>query len=376
MKILIIEPFFTGSHARWATEFKAASRHEVDILKLEGRSWKWRMRGGAVTLARVFREGGYSPDLILATDMLDLATFLSLTRDLTALIPTAVYFHENQLCYPWSPREKDSESKRRQYGFINFTTALSADRVFFNSRFHMEAFLSELDVFLKGFPDHNEAPATEKIREKSSVLYLGMDLDSLDGAAAKAPADCAQEKNPPPLILWNHRWEYDKGPEDFFKMLYLLMDKGLPFEVAILGEHFEKIPDLFKEAKELLGERIIHFGYLENYAEYARWLKRADILPVTSTHDFFGSSVIEAIYAGVTPLLPKRLAYPEHIPVELHERYFYDGFDDLVRRMEVNLRSDSPPASNEVLREHVARYGWSAMISIYDEEVEDVVDSY
>lgn len=369
MKILIIEPFFTGSHARWAKDFKAKSRHDVDILSLGAASWKWRMRGGAVTLARLFREGAYSPDLILATDMLDLATFLSLTRDITANIPTAVYFHENQLAYPWSPNEKDSASARKHYGFINFTTALSADRVFFNSAYHMDSFLTELDELLKGFPDHNERDCVERIRDKSRVLYLGMDFSALDAAPM-------QEKNRVPLILWNHRWAYDKGPEEFFKALYILMDKGVEFEVAILGEHFDFIPKLFSQAREKLGERVVHFGYALDYAQYLGWLKRADILPVTSTHDFFGASVIEAICARVTPLLPHRLAYPEHIPEELHSRYFYDGFDDLLSRLEkLIIERDISGASNDALREYVARYSWDAMISLYDELLEDVVDS-
>ena len=65
------------------------------------------MHGGAVTLARMFMESELQPDLILTTDMLDLTIFLSLTRSRTANIPTAIYFHENQLSYPWSTTDRD-----------------------------------------------------------------------------------------------------------------------------------------------------------------------------------------------------------------------------------------------------------------------------
>ena len=37
----------------------------------------------------------------------------------------------------------------------------------------------------------------------------------------------------------------------------------------------------------------------------------SDILPITSNQDFFGGSIIEAMYCETTPLLPKRLTYPE-----------------------------------------------------------------
>ena len=112
MTILIIEPFFSGSHKSWAEGYQRYSENDVKLLTLKGRHWKWRMYGGAVSLARDFEKLNIRPDLILATDMLDLTTFLALTRQETAEIPTAVYFHENQITYPWSPNDEDVKLKR------------------------------------------------------------------------------------------------------------------------------------------------------------------------------------------------------------------------------------------------------------------------
>ena len=180
MNILIIEPYFTGSHAAWAKGYQKFSRKNVKILSLDGRYWKWRMHGGAVTLAKKFMEGDYNPDIILATDMLDITTFMSLTRSRTAEIPVAIYFHENQLTYPWSPDDRDIiKGRDMHYGFINYSSALAADRVFFNSRYHMDSFLSELEIMLKGLPDYRELDTVEEIRDKSSVLHLGMDFGVL-----------------------------------------------------------------------------------------------------------------------------------------------------------------------------------------------------
>ena len=154
MKILIIEPYFTGSHKQWAEGYKRHSSHEIKILSIKGQFWKWRMHGGAITLAKMFDAMDWLPDLILATDMLDLNTFLSLTRNKSNGIPTAIYFHENQLSYPWSPDDRDIKNKRdSHYGFINYSSALAADKVFFNSKFHMKSFLNSLSPFLKKFPD-------------------------------------------------------------------------------------------------------------------------------------------------------------------------------------------------------------------------------
>ena len=96
MDILLVEPYFSGSHKTWAKGYQSFSSHNIQILSLPGKFWKWRMHGGAITLAKQFMEMDFSPDLIIATDMLDLTTFLSLTKSRTAHIPNAVYFHENQ----------------------------------------------------------------------------------------------------------------------------------------------------------------------------------------------------------------------------------------------------------------------------------------
>jgi glycosyltransferase involved in cell wall biosynthesis len=361
MEILIVEPFLTGSHATWAREYAEHSKHDVVVLGLEGRHWKWRMHGGAVTLAGRFLDGGYSPDLILATDMLDLTTFLALTRQKAAGVRAALYFHENQITYPWSEKDRDRARDRDvHYGFINFVSALAADAVAFNSEYHRTSFLSELGPFLSAFPDYNETDAVEVIRGKCRVLYLGVDLRRFDEYRRKRAADRV------PLVLWNHRWEYDKRPEDFFKALFVLQDEGLDFEVAVLGESFDVEPPIFAEAAERLGDRIVQMGFARDFSAYAKWLWRADIVPVTSIHDFFGASVVQAIYCNCYPLLPARLAYREHIPAEHHGEHVYEDFSELVCMLRDRITNIE--ATRQVRTQHfVRRYDWKAMAPQYDE---------
>jgi len=368
MKIALLEPFNAGSHKTWVDGLVRHSRHEFQVLSLNGRHWKWRMHGAAVTLARRFLAGNFEPDLLLATDMLDLATFLALTRSKTAHLPTATYFHENQLTYPWSPDDQDPDRERdAHYGFTNFTSALAADAILFNSRYHLESFHNALPDFLKSFPDYNELGTLPLLAGKSRVLPVGLDLRSLDHHRPTA------EDNPRlPLILWNHRWEYDKNPEQFFKALYQLQDRGLEFEVAVLGESFGRRSPVFAEACRRLGKRIVQFGYARDSGDYARWLWRADILPVHSLHDFFGVSVVEAMYCGCHPLLPKRLAYPEHIPEAEHDLFFYADFDDLAERMSALLQNFQGVSRPEV-RTFVARYDWQHMAPRYDRLLEKIV---
>ncbi len=72
MHILLIEPYFTGSHKSWAEGYKSHSNHTINLLTMKGQFWKWRMHGGAVTLANQYLYSNYNPNLIITPDMLDL----------------------------------------------------------------------------------------------------------------------------------------------------------------------------------------------------------------------------------------------------------------------------------------------------------------
>ncbi len=362
MKVALLEPYFTGSHAAWAHGYCRHSQHHVELLTLPGSYWKWRMHGGAVTLAQVVNSNGANYDLLFATDMLDLTTFLALTRRRTASTPTAVYFHENQLTYPWSPTDRDVINNRDQhYGFINFASALAADAVFFNSQFHLDSFLEATEAFLRQFPDHRELGAVDRVSQKSRVLPLGLELGELLSDTGPQADQIGSDEI---LVLWNHRWEYDKNPDTFFEVLFALAEEGIPFKLAILGENFAQSPEVFERARAVLGERIVHYGFAESRAEYLKWLRRADILPVTSNQDFFGASVVEAIAAGAIPLLPRRVAFPTVIPETFHRAYLYDNDGELVSKLREFLIAGR--RRDQALRQSVQMYDWTVLAPRYD----------
>lgn len=341
-RVLLIEPYLTGSHRAWAEGYRAHSAHDIDILGLPGRFWKWRMHGAAVTLARQLREGAARPDVVVATDMLDLAGFLGLARDALAGVPVAAYFHEHQLAYPRPPMDPAWPASRRRraarpddahYPFINLTTALAADVVLWSSDYNRRSFLDRLPVFLAGFPDHREPRAGAEVAARSEILPLGIDLSGLGAPPASAEAWRAQRPPGPPRIVWNHRWEHDKAPERFFDGLRQLDAAGLAFEVIVLGEAFVRAPAAFEAARRDLDGRFLRFGYADSRADYARWLHLADIVVSTARHEFFGVAVCEAIACGCWPLLPARLAYPEIVPAALHATVLYAEHESLADRL-------------------------------------------
>ena len=130
-----------------------------------------------------------------------------------------MYFHENQLSYPWSPLDKDLVLKRDlHYHYINYTSSLVSDYNYFNSQYHLDSYIKGLKKYLKKMPDLRNEDTINSIYNKSSSLPIGCNLKN-DKKMIK--------KNP--IILWNHRWEYDKNPELFFKTLFELKNKKIKF---------------------------------------------------------------------------------------------------------------------------------------------------
>ena len=365
MQILLVVPYFGGSHRAWAEGYACHSRHDVELLTLPARFWKWRMQGGAVTLVEALRERDLRPDLLLATDMLNLPVFLGLARDRLADVPVALYFHENQLTYPVPPGER----RDLTYGMMNWLSMLAADRVFFNSRYHLEDWFDDLPRCLKHFPDFTHLHLLPEVRAKSTVLPVGIDLARLDRAR------CSSSEDAPPLVLWNQRWEYDKDPQTFFRVLYALADAGLPFRVALAGANVRQQPEEFEAARARLGERVVHYGRADA-ATYARLLWEADVVVSTAIHEFFGIAVIEAIYCRCFPVLPDRLVYPELVPEVYHDDCLYDDFDGLVARLRWALTHVAEARRiGEALRSTVARFDWTRVAPRYDVALEKMRDS-
>lgn len=326
------------------------------------------MHGGAITLARRFLASAAQPDLIVATDMLDLTTFLALTRQQTAVTPTALYLHENQLTYPLpidgrtGPMRRQRGERDHHYAFINVASMLAADAVFFNSAYHRSSFFAALPNFLKHFPEHNELNIVKTLQKKSLVLPVGINF-------ARLALDPPPEPNPVPLILWNQRWEYDKNPEAFFAALFAVAEMGIEFEVALCGQQYGKRPSIFTTALQKLGHRVIHAGFAD-LPTYRHLLWQADVTISTAYHEFFGISVLEAIHCHTFPLLPNRLSYPELLPAEFHPTCLYQDEGDLVQKLARALTQRA--VANETARKlatAVTPFSWQQMAPRYDEQM-------
>jgi glycosyltransferase involved in cell wall biosynthesis len=201
---------------------------------------------------------------------------------------------------------------------------------------------------------------------------VGCDLRRLDPISNLQSPVSTQPPAPeqPSLFLWNQRWEYDKDPETFFRALSVLAEEGVDFRVALAGKSYRQTAPEFEAAQEWLGDRVVHFGHAGE-GEYGALLRRADVVVSTAIHEFFGVAIVEAIYCGCFPVLPRRLAYPKLIPQRYHEACLYEDFEGLLARLRWSLaHPDQARALATDLRPAVARFDWAEVAPRYDDELE------
>lgn len=355
MRILFLEPFDGGSHREFVAGLREHSRHAIDVQSLPARLWKWRLRAAGLTLAqRVAHPERY--DLVVATGLLDLAQVRAVWGAQTP--PVVLYLHESQVSYPVPP----GGSAGAELLWRDVTNVAVADHVVFNSEFHRVAFRARLPDVIEQLPDEEARPAVPlaELDRRSSVLYPGCRFE--DAGAAGPPEGS-------PVVIWNHRWEFDKDPGTFVEVLAEVARRRVPFGVALLGERLIPEPDALVHARATLADRIVFDGFPPR-PEYLGQLARGSVVVSTAVQENFGIAVMEAIHAGCMPLLPRRLVYPELIPPELHDRCLYDHPDDLVERIARELQS--PATERDRWRRIAARHAWPRVIDAYDELFETV----
>lgn len=368
MNILALEPFMGGSHKSFLEGLKNYSRHNIIPLTMSDKFWKWRLHGGAVTLAERSASITEDIDILLVSSMTNFPAFIALTNPRFAHVPSVMYMHENQLTIPL-PTGKERD---QTFCYINYLSMLAAGRLVFSSHFHYDSLMLELPRFLKNLPDHQNLPSVEWIAQKSEILHPGLHLKS------HLEFDKFRKKNKRPVILWNQRWEHDRNPAMFFRIVDRLDDSGCDFDLILAGDQTQEKPKELEKIWKRYGERILHYGYVDNFEKYSSLLHKADIVLSTSTYEFFCTAIMEAIYCGCHPMLPAGLTYTELVPENLrepllHAPVFYNDEDDLFKKLRKLVTGDSRSLPLSTLRNINAHLDWQKRISKFDDLFDGIV---
>ncbi len=311
MKVLLLSAYAARSHMHWQTMLQVMFTHwQWRALTLPPRHFSWRVRGNALYWSMVEREileEDY--DLLVATSVVDLATLKGLVPALTS-VPSVLYFHENQFDYPRQSRQHNPVEAQ----MTSIYSALAADRLVFNSRYNRDSFIAGCSALLRKLPDLVPPGIEVGFQEKASVLPVPLADLSYRAVQPLWPGFSGAPTGRPLRLLWMGRFEYDKGAQGLLRILQKLEERGVAYELAMVGQRFRSSPPEFSEIESAFGHRLVHFGFIESRARYQALLQAADIVLSTAIHEFQGLAVLEAVARGCLPVVPARLVYPEIYP--------------------------------------------------------------
>ncbi|WP_246480595.1 tRNA-queuosine alpha-mannosyltransferase domain-containing protein [Motiliproteus sediminis] len=362
LRILLLSGYHAASHRYWCDGLmRELGQYHWTLLSLPARHFSWRLRGNPLSWLSEQAALLNAPyDLVIATSAVDVATLRGLVPSL-ARLPWLLYMHENQFAYPRSARQHPGVDAQ----MVNLYAALSADRVLFNSGYNRDSFLAGANALLSRLPDHRPRAIEPLLSAKSGVLSVPLD-DSLKGYK-RQPADQF-------TLCWNHRWEYDKGPQRLLLTLRQLKAQRVPFRLHLLGEQFRQQPQPLLELQREFAQQLGQVGFVDQRERYYQLLSESHLVLSNSLHEFQGLAVLEAVALGSLPRVPARLSYPELFPDCC---YPGDEQDEIAEaeNLAAVIAADFERFSTAGLpaAPSVAELFWSALKPAYAAEIESLV---
>jgi glycosyltransferase involved in cell wall biosynthesis len=340
MKILLLSPYDALSHQYWWGRLcEGLSNHEFVVVTLPARFFSWRFRGNSLTLSQR-HELSEDYDLVIATSMTDLATLKGLAPCLHDT-PVILYFHENQFAYP----DESNAGHQVERQITQLYSAIAADHLVFNSSFNQRTFLDGVVKFLAKMPDGIPSGVVDRLSSKSRVISVPIEVDVSPKQVPQDMPRSGQQARDSIHIVWNHRWEHDKGIDELDRLVDALILSPQGFTLSLIGQSFRKRPAKFAQLITRLevADALGRVGFIEDRNEYLVFLQQCDAVLSTARHEFQGLAVLEAMAAGCAPIVPNALAYTEFVP----ENCRYDSIEQAVA-MICEIKQGRPKSVNDL----------------------------
>jgi hypothetical protein len=351
LDILALEPFYGGARKQMLETLVRCSRHRWTVLKLPPRRIERRLSAAANWFAELLsRHWVGHLDLLFSSEALNLSSLYRLMPAL-AKHPSVVYFHSNQLPDPLATAHKPED-------LVNLSTATAATDVWFNSRYHLRAFLARAAALVDKHPELSSRNPMHGITKK--VHFMPPPIDTSVVGDMRASAHGAAIEREPRRIFVETR---DADVQLLNTALGMVDGRGQSFELVTVGpveglsEDFARhaLPETDDAAhvKSMLGAGVV-----------------ASVKP-TAASDFL---VAQALVAGCRPVLPQAGAYPELLPAELHEDCLYDLTPGAMATHLIDaLSAGMPWAPGDSLRRSLKQFDPIAVCKGMDERFEQLV---
>ena len=313
-----------------------------------------------------------APSIWIVDGILDATPLVAILQKYTSNCPKIfVYMHENQLTTPFTQQDRDQRNKTHwHYGVVHWRSLMVTDGFLFNSRQHLDTFAQALPKLInqqcpRDTVDWHLQQARQKLKTHCTVLWYGLQLEDL-----RPPTKSMSFDSDPPVVLWNARLEEDKDPETFFQIVHALREAGHAFRLIVLGSDPSRGTKWYARFQSEFSNELLFIGWCEIRSEYCHWLAKASVVISTAIHETFGVSVLESVWCGALPLLPRRLSYPEIFPMDAFAPHFYSSISDCVEKLAKLFRMTKDPTQyasvHRQVKARVSWFCWSKMAITYD----------
>lgn len=200
------------------------------------------------------------------------------------------------------------------------------------------------------------------------VIENGAEVDRFRDAASATVV---------PTLLYFGRWSTNKGLLDLLALMAELRRRDPAWRLIVAGRAFDLTRDMLQGRIDALGLTSaveLHEGPSDDALRAL--MTRASYFACLSRHEGFGIAAIEAMSAGLVPILSDippfaKLARESSCGILLPSSPVADGGIDLkpaaaaVERLHRAV-ADAPVAARHAMIRFTARYDWSAVVDRYD----------
>ncbi|XP_028158936.1 glycosyltransferase-like domain-containing protein 1-like [Ostrinia furnacalis] len=351
--------WINGVQLNYKYAIEVGPKKRYTLITMPPTKWEWRSRCSAMYLAEIIPRD-HSYEILFCSSVLPLAELIGIRPDLAHLFKI-VYFHENHLeltLYPY-------EDLNYHLGHSEIMTCLAADQVLFNSNYHAESFIAAISKHMAKQPDFTVSNLEKKIRNKSQVVHFPLDLHTIELCTGSAK----KRRKPTLCIIWPHRWELDRNPLMFFRIIKRMDDEGYDFRVIMLPSSYmvdPQYPLQLQLMDDIPKSRLLVLDDIESSdrAYYAS-LKCGDVILSTAKHEFFAHQIMEGMYCNLIPVIPRLPVYQELFndikDVYDNENQLYEILVDLCDKKRAGILDADPNYKRNTYRFESCRWFQSLM---------------